>query len=265
MYERLVVGDLDRFAIRLILFLASAVFLALSLWNATIVEASHIAWYVYPGIDEDDISEYGIHFDEGDAWFGARDFNHASDGSGMSVWLRVKAAQNIPFPIRYNRASFAGGCGMEAELQLYSGGWTTIGDTELRYLHIGYPATGATSTIQLSGQQIYSLAGTIAHSGLKPECMSGPDPHLHQSANLETLNIRREFGIDSCWVEDGDDVGQCDVDEYGKLHVDCPYDYDDSNPPYSKTGEISGEYTCELWSEHSLGGTSYASYFPKFW
>jgi hypothetical protein len=242
---------------------------------ATPVEATHQAWQVDPGIDEDDVTEYGWHYDEscsGCEWFGARDFNHPDDDSGVIVYLRTEAMQNLPFPIRYMRDSYDGGCGMQAMVQAYSGGWFTITGTEIRFLHIGLPSSGITSVMQLDGQKIYAQAGTIAHSGFQSGCMFG-SPHLHQSARLgASFYYPRILSEETCWVDDSDDDDQCDYvdgdeEAYSRDHVDCPNDFA-SNGPYDKSGEIDegdDEYICEEWSVNDHSENTWIFEVATFW
>lgn len=161
-------------ATRVVLFLASAAFLAYALVNAPHAQAVSRLWIIKPGIQPSGLANFEWHFDEGAyPWFAGRDFSPAS--SGPTVKLRAQAMQNLNTSYRYKLTKL-GSCMVVGKPQwknIWGGGeWVDIVGADLHYLHINPSFSGTTysGSFQGSGSSATKTIGSVATSG---SCLVG--------------------------------------------------------------------------------------------
>lgn len=185
-----------------------------------------------PALTAGSIKDYGLHFDEGGASYGAYDY---SGTTGTAVYLRGKADEYQTFSARYKYRNF-GSCGVEAVLQRYiDGSWTDIANFDQHYLHLGN-RPGSTwqysQAITHEGNQYSKQVGTIALCGTA-------EAHAHHSAHLGGTISAAGKSNDTCWANGS----QCNIGEVRK-HYTCSQS-NGTDP--STSGNIT-QYICETWS-----------------
>lgn len=212
-------------------------------------EAATATWNIYPGFSVSGIYDYGWHFDEGAAQFGARDYNFAND-QNANVVFSAKLTQNALYPMRWRFDSVSQSCTVVVVAQVYYAlQWLDVSGTEMHYKHlVDRVANGTvTSTVQNNGSSLFYFLGHAGDCNIDTGAF-----HVHQSADLSSSSklLRAWYTDDTCWSA-------------GSYTYQCPgghFQLDDQSytcPPgqwNSQYGAVSGpipRYRCETWSQRN--------------
>lgn len=221
-------------------------------WYSGVSYASVVQVRIYSSLEPSSgLFDFGMHFDEGNVAFGARDWNFSGDGDSTPVYLRLNLYHTQTYYVRYHIYPTPGSsCSMSAKLAQYIGGqWIDIGGTELHFDHQTQISETWTTYIINEGESIGTSVGNLELCGTGAY-------HSHSSADVGTTSLMTftPQSNDTCWTEV----------EYS---FQCPgsfpkhYDCTTSSGTASKTGTISEYVSCDpLWSKQ-FRSTTYPAFY----
>ena len=229
----------------------AALIVCLGLWWQTgSANATTVQIRIYSSLEpSSDLQDSGLHFDEGNVAFGARDWIFYGAGSSTHVYLRLNLYQTQIYFVRYHVYPIGSDCTMGAKLAQYiNGSWVDIGGTEIHFEHQTQIAETWTAYAINAGEAIALDLGNLKW------CGDLDGYHSHQSADVGTTGLMTAVPQtnETCWTDL----------EYS---FQCPGSFPDHYTCSSSSGtaSVSGsitEYKCSTWSVYARSTT-----YPAFY